>query len=109
MASVIPMSCGILLGFKLTKSLTVQRILDSVQRILLIIIYYFYNYLLYVNDLMTIEVQPFVRRFLQMVTYYMILINISSSLRPGFEGCSEIMNEPLYLRFVCLEQDEIFP
>ena len=33
----------------------------------------------------------------------------SSSLRPGFEGCSEIMNDPLYLRFVCLEQDEIFP
>ena len=29
----------------------------------------------------------------------------SSSLRPG----SEIMNDPLYLRFVCLEQDEIFP
>ena len=34
---------------------------------------------------------------------------ISSSLRPGFEGCSEIMNDPLYLRFLCLEQDEIFP
>ena len=34
---------------------------------------------------------------------------LSSSLRPGFEGCSEIMNDPLYLRFLCLEQDEIFP
>ena len=33
----------------------------------------------------------------------------SSSLRPGFEGCSQIMNDPLYLQFVCLEQDEIFP
>ena len=36
----------------------------------------------------------------------------SSSLRPGFEGCSENMNDPLYLRFDCLElleQDEIFP
>ena len=33
----------------------------------------------------------------------------SSSLRPGFEGCSENMNDPLYLRFVCLKQDEIFP
>ena len=33
----------------------------------------------------------------------------SSSLRPGFEGCSEIMNDPLYLRFVRLEQDEISP
>ena len=33
----------------------------------------------------------------------------SSSLRPGFEGCSQIMNDPLYFRFVCLEQDEIFP
>ena len=36
-------------------------------------------------------------------------LNYSSSLRPGFEGCSEIMNDPLYLRFVCLEQNEIFP
>ena len=27
----------------------------------------------------------------------------SSSLRPGFEGCSENMNDPLYLRFVCLK------
>ena len=36
-------------------------------------------------------------------------VNISSSLRPGFEGCSEIMNDPLYFRFVCLEKDEIFP
>ena len=33
----------------------------------------------------------------------------SSSLRPGFEGCLENMNDPLYLRFVCLKQDEIFP
>ena len=36
-------------------------------------------------------------------------VNDSSSLRPGFEWCSEIMNDPLYLRFVCLEQDENFP
>ena len=27
----------------------------------------------------------------------------SSSLRPGFEGCSENMNDLLYLRFDCLE------
>ena len=32
----------------------------------------------------------------------------SSSLRPGFEGCSQMINDPLYLRFVYLEQDEIF-
>ena len=37
------------------------------------------------------------------------LIQFSSSLRPGFEGCSEIMNDPLYLQIVCIEQDEIFP
>ena len=35
-------------------------------------------------------------------------LSFSSSLRPGFEGCSQIMNDSLYLRFVCLEQDEIF-
>ena len=43
------------------------------------------------------------------VADFIVFIVSSSSLRPGFEGCSEIMNDPLYLRFVCLEQDEIFP
>ena len=33
----------------------------------------------------------------------------SSSLWPGFVGCSENMNDPLYLWFDCLEQDKIFP
>ena len=33
----------------------------------------------------------------------------SSSLRPGFVGCSENMNDPPYLWFDCLKQDEIFP
>ena len=52
-----------------------------------------------------IESHIFVAKFLPVLT----TLCISSSLWPGFEGCSEIMNDPLYLRFVCLEQDEIFP
>ena len=40
--------------------------------------------------------------------FLFLLFYVSKSLRQ-FERCSEMMNDPLYLRFVCLEQDGIFP